>query len=259
MNILINYANEVFADKQQLNSKTGIEIGLFDKVISYSPRDIDKAFYLKNKHILKSSRGDGYWLWKPYFIKKSLDAVNTGDFVFYCDSGSHFIKPITPLIDISIVNKQDIIAFELAHIEKIWTKRDAFYYMDCDESKYYNSQQILGSFSLWRKSALSMDFVNEWLNYAQDDKIITDLDNQCGLPNYPKFQDHRHDQSIFSLLIKKYNLEVYRDPSQYGNNETQNYHNSKYKQLIQLTRKGKITFFKKVSNKILAKIRMLSR
>src|SRR6266568_1851483 len=100
MKLLINYANNIFQESQKLNTKTGKEIGLFDEVISYSPLDIDKNFLDKNKNVLKQKRGNGYWLWKPYFIKRGLETLKDGDFLFYCDSGSFFIKPITPLIDI---------------------------------------------------------------------------------------------------------------------------------------------------------------
>ena len=47
--------------------------------------------------------------------------------------------------------------------------------------------------------------------------ILTDIPNACGLSNLPEFKDHRHDQSILSLLAKKHNVEMFRDPSQWGN------------------------------------------
>ena len=37
-------------------------------------------------------------------------------------------------------------------------------------------------------------------------KSNSDIDNVMGKPNYKEFIDHRHDQSIFSVLTKKYNL-----------------------------------------------------
>ena len=39
-----------------------------------------------------------------------------------------------------------------------------------------------------------------------------------GLPNYPEFIDNRHDQTVLSLLSKKWGISAFRDPSQYGNN-----------------------------------------
>jgi hypothetical protein len=90
---------------------------------------------------------------------------------------------------------------------------------------------------MWRKSKFALEFVNEWLNFSRDKRIITDLENQVCFPNYDGFIEHRWDQSIFSLLIKKYDLQPYRDPSQYGNGLRDFYSNSKYDQLIVHTRK----------------------
>ena len=241
MIVLINYSNDLYKKSQKLNSTTGKKVGLFDEVISYSPKDIDKDFYEKNKKILNQKRGNGYWLWKPYFIKKSLETLNTGDFLFYCDAGAYFINPITPFIEASLTTGQDIICFSLfEHLERIWTKRDAFILMNCDSPKYTDSKQILASYSLWKKTSITMDFIDELLDYSQDERLITDLENQCGYDNYPEFIEHRHDQSIFSLLAKKHNLTAFRDPSQFGNNYKQFYPNSNYDQIIEHTRKKNI-------------------
>lgn len=249
MKLLINYANAVFRKSQKLNSRTGLTVGLFDKVISYSPRDIDPDFYERNKKILSQEKGNGYWLWKPYFIKKALDMLSFGDFLFYCDSGSYFIRPITPLIEISSERGQELIVFELGRIERAWTKRDAFILMDSDSPEYSDSKQRLACFSLWKKSKFTMDFICEFLYFAQDERIITDLENQCGHSNYPEFEEHRHDQSIFSLLTKKYGLDAYRDPSQWGNGRKESYPNSQYEQLIEHTRERNVSFFRKVIGK----------
>jgi hypothetical protein len=61
-----------------------------------------------------------------------------------------------------------------------------------------------------------MNFVSEWLTYAQDSRAITDDNNVLGSTNYPDFRDHRHDQAILSILAKKWNFTVYPDPSQWG-------------------------------------------
>jgi len=237
MILLINYANDLFHSSQEYNAKTGKNVGLFDNTISYSPKDIEVDFFEKNRNILSQKKGNGYWLWKPYFIKKSLELLNYGDFLFYCDSGSYFIRPITPIVDISLDTGQDIIPFENLHLEKVWTKRDAFVLMDCDSPEFSESRQRIAGYSLWKKSRFTMNFINELLNYSQDERIITDLENQCGNPNYSEFKAHRHDQSIFSLLTKKYNLKAYRNPSQWGNNKMYLYSTSKYKQLIVSTRR----------------------
>lgn len=176
--------------------------------------------------------------------------MNAGDFLFYCDSGSYFLRPIDPLIELSLKNSQDILIFDLTQTEKHSTKRDTFILMDCDTPKYTESPQRLGGFQLWKKTKKSLNFLDEYLYYCQDERIITDLDNQCGKPNYPGFRYHRHDQSILSLLSKKHNLTAYRDPSQFGNSLKALYPNSPYEQIIHLTRGETFPLAYKIRNKI---------
>jgi hypothetical protein len=235
--VLINYANDIFLRSQKLNSKTGLEVAGFDQVVSFSPRDIDLSFHSANQEVLIQKRGNGYWLWKPYFIKRMLDEVKTGDYIFYSDSGAYFLQSINPLIEASAESRQDLICFELhGHVESDWTKRDAFVLMGCDSPTYASTMQRQAGFSLWRKSKFTLDFIEEYLIFAQDPRILTDIDNQCGLDNYPGFRDHRHDQSILSLLSKKHGLIAYRDPSQWGDSVIAAYPNSSYGRLIEHTR-----------------------
>ena len=131
--------------------------------------------------------------------------MKDGDFLFYCDSGAHFISSITPLIDTSLATKQDIIVFNIdLHLslpakyneclEKRWTKRDALKMLNCDTPKFTDSKQIYASFCLWRKTKFSLDFANELLELSQNEMLITDTPSRA--ENYPEFIEHRHDQSI---------------------------------------------------------------
>lgn len=239
MKLLINYANHRFIESQRLNSKTGIYIAGFDKVVSYGPADIDLDFKRKNHIILSNKKGDGYWLWKPYIIVKTLSIIDYGDFLFYSDSGAYFIRSIKPLIDLCSDKGLDIIAFELPYIEKHYTKRDAFILMGCDSYEFTDTRQRSASFILVKKSDFVIKFFNEFLMYAQDPRIITDKINQIGKSNYPGFISHRHDQSIFSLLTKKYRLKGFRMPTQLGSYFFQEYPDSKYGELIFHSRRGK--------------------
>lgn len=218
MKYLINYADRAYYNSQKLNSQSAT-IGGFDKVISYNSSDIDKDFKAKNQYILGQQRGAGYWAWKPYLIYKTLQNINDGDFLFYCDAGSIFIRSMNPVIDILDSTKEKILLFELEEIHtiKIWTKRDCLVYMNLDEDKYLNQPQVLGGFIALRKNKFTTLFIEEWLKYSQDPRIITDDPNTCGLDNYPEFKDHRHDQSILSLLARRDNITVIQDPSQWGN------------------------------------------
>ena len=234
--ILINYADRNFTQSQQTNTKTGIQVGKFKEVWSYSPKDISKSFYQANKELLNQKRGNGYWLWKPYIILESLNKIDYNDYLFYCDSGAEFVDSIKSLLSITASKSQDIVSFELVHPEYKYTKRDVFNVLNCDSQSFSESRQRLASFILFKKSPKVIAFVNEWLQYSSVKSLITDSPNPSGLENFDGFVDHRHDQSIFSLLAKKYRLEAYRDPSQYGSTLIDEYSNSPYNQIIHSTR-----------------------
>jgi hypothetical protein len=233
--VLINFATLKFYEAQQRNAETALTVGGFDRVICYGSRDIDGQFRARNRSLLRARIGAGYWLWKPYFIKRALGLLSQGDFLFYCDSGSHFVDRIDPLIELATRTQQQVIPFDLTLLERCYTKRETFILMGCDAARFADTRQRLGSFILLQKSTFAGEFVDEFLELAQKPRLIVDMTSGIG-PDHPDFVAHRHDQSIFSLLTKRYGLTAYRDPSQYGNDLREEYPESTYGQLIDLTR-----------------------
>ena len=215
---LVNYSDKSHHNSQKENSNSALKFGGFDNVFSFNLQDLGDEFITENKSIMSQARGAGYWMWKPFVIKKALDMMGDNDILMYSDSGISFIKNIDELIDIMDMTEKKLLLFELEdiHPNKRWTKRDCFILMGLDKEEYLNQNQLLASYILMRKNDFVLNFVDEWLTYAKDYRIITDSPNECGLPNYPEFMDHRHDQSILSLLGRKYNIKNIPDVTQYG-------------------------------------------
>lgn len=216
---LINYADKRFYKAQQMNRETGLMVGGFDECISLDRADLDLSFVRANRKILEQPRGAGYWLWKPYIIAKTLTKINQGDLLFYSDAGAWFINKIDPLLPILDASAEKMLLFSLEdyRTNAIWTKRDCFVLLDLDREPYLSYPQLKAGYIIMKKNNFVIQFINEWLNYARDYRILTDAPNECRLPNYPFFEDHRHDQSILSLLGRKYNLSTIPDIAQFGN------------------------------------------
>lgn len=216
-NILINFAHNKYIQSRAYNSHTGITVGGFDKVFEYGMSHIDGEFYNKNKHIIEQERGAGYWLWKPYIILKTLENCEDGDRVFYCDAGCSFIGSFKDyFFDLLDGEEKGIILFNGAHPQSAYTKMDCFHYMGCDSDRYFKSKQLTATFQLVRKTEFSLSFYRSYLEYCEDDRILTDKPNECGMPNLPDFIDHRHDQSVLTNLKEKHGIKTYEDPSQWG-------------------------------------------
>ena len=203
--VAISYGNEAYTKQLEFNGKSALEIAKVDKFYGYTPKDIEPEFREKNKYILEKPRGNGYWLWKPYFIYKTLtEKLNYGDFLIYSDSAILYVDSAEKLVNFLNKKNLDMYTHRLPHLERRFTKRDAFILLGVDTPFYAETGQFNAAFQIYRKTTFTEYFLKEYLYYAQDKRIITDDPNEMGQENYPEFGDHRHDQSIFSLLIKKY-------------------------------------------------------
>lgn len=216
MKVLLNYADGKFLHSQLLNSQTGLASG-FNVVYNMGRSDIDADFMSKNSDILSQKRGVGYWLWKPYFITKILSTLTPDDILFYSDSGSVFIRRMDPVFDEVRLDGRGVVAFNLAgtHLEKYYTKRDVFTYMDAVAPEYTDTPQRMASFMCFRGTDFARSLAHEYLSLCCNPKLIMDGPNEDGWIE-PGFVDHRHDQSIWSLLTKKHSISIMPDPTQWG-------------------------------------------
>ena len=147
--------------------------------------------------------------------------MNDDDYLFYADSGSEFVNNVdTGLICMQHHLRKEVILFHLDYKDRHWTKADAFVITGCNTTKCQDSNQILASFLLLHRSFTTIQFVSEWLAYATDPRAVSDQPSVL-MKDPPFFIDHRHDQSLLSLVAKKWGFadESLPDPSQYGEDD----------------------------------------
>lgn len=209
-NIMLTELNKYFLtysdQKYEKNRQKLLEIGKNKFIcVPLSPKDIGTDFFIKNYKILTKERGIGYWLWKPYIILETLKKIKYGDHIFYLDSGDIFNPSITSYMDTKLLIN-DIVLVPGVHPQRKYTKRDCFHYMNCDTEEYWNFIQVEAGIILLKKTDFTLKFINEWLSFCEDERILTDIPNTSGKQNFYEFIDHRHDQSILSNLAKKYNI-----------------------------------------------------
>jgi hypothetical protein len=213
---LVSFATTEFLASQKKLIKTAKKFGI-DDAFSYTKKKIRKTeFYVKNRQILDCVRGAGYWLWKPYCILDAMSHINEGDLILYLDAGVEVMDDLSPLFDLCVRQKGILLFRAHGRLNRVWIKRDCFVLMNCDLEKYWNAEHITASYELYIKSDESIKFLQEWLHYGCNPNIITDSPNIRGLPNFPDFKEHRHDQAILSLLAAKHGIRRFRNPSQWG-------------------------------------------
>ena len=106
--VLLSFADSKYIQQQNILNLSSNSY--FDEIINVSPEDIEKEFLEENKNIFDNQRGYGYWLWKSYFIKRTLEYIDYNDILMYIDSGNEFINNPDPLF--LLLEHQDLILFK---------------------------------------------------------------------------------------------------------------------------------------------------
>jgi len=204
---LICYGSGRYVQAQKRLVRIAESMG-FASITAYDRAAVrDTPFYEKNRKILSQSRGDGYWLWKSYLILKALEGVKDGDAVFYCDVGDRIKPGIKGKIEAVLGANNGIYLCRGTGTNGRWTKRDCFVLMGCDSEQYWDKFQVEAGTMAWVKCERSFQILREWQQWCTNEQAVTDTPNVHG-ENLPGFMDHRHDQSIMSLLAIKHGLEI---------------------------------------------------
>ena len=180
-------------------------LDFFTKITGFSDIDLknDKLFWEQHGDFINNNaRGYGYWIWKSYLIKKELDNLNTDDILVYCDAGCEINANgkarLLEYIDLLHTDKNNygLISFKLEFLEGYYTKRKTLELLNGDK----DALQCLATIILIRKTPHSVKLVDNWYELCSNYSLLND---EVGIEN-PLFIDHRHDQSILSLLVHKY-------------------------------------------------------
>lgn len=205
-----------FADSKYKTSLERLkkEINEFNSITDsyfFTEKDLDAEFK-KNFHPFIYRRGYGYWQWKAYLTKKVLDTLEINDILIWSDVGNVFNfkgeEKFREYINLTIKSQSGILAFQEKNLEKQYTKSDCLDYFNV-----LNNTDITDTAQLWagcwmiRKTDDSMDFINRWYKAIMDNFDLIS-DKQSKLPNFEGFVEHRHDQSVFSILVKQYDVEL---------------------------------------------------
>lgn len=180
----------------------------FDDVKVYGPENISKEFYDKTSPHISHSRGCGYWLWKSFFLKNTFDKMKDNDICVYADAGCHVNihgkKRFQEYIDMINKNETGILSFDLGgFLEKMYTNEKAFEYFNIEKDNEYvrGSGILMATIMIMRKCDHTVKLIDEYYKIAlESPEIFSDIYNEY--KRTPEFRDHRHDQSIFSILRK---------------------------------------------------------
>ncbi len=224
MIVLCSFADSSLEKSLLRLKRQAKDMNVFDEVFLYNETFLEKSFRKKFKKQLKITvRGFGYWCWKPQIILQTLELVNDGDIVLYMDAGSYLNlngkKRLYEYFDIINQDSLGILAFRSKNFrEKELTKADVFNYFNViDDIEYTESTQIEAGHIILKKNEQTVQFIKEWLEVISKKFSLID-DTPSISRNFKEFISHRHDQSIFSILAKKYNVKTVPISETYSDN-----------------------------------------
>tara|TARA_B100000795_G_scaffold264340_1_gene244724 strand:+ start:522 stop:1397 length:876 start_codon:yes stop_codon:yes gene_type:complete len=211
---------------KRLNDQA-INSNYYSEIKIMTPNNFSNNEKLKMDHLLKNGkkRGYCYWFWKPLILSKIMKEIQNGDIIHYVDIGCHINKSKSnrfyEYLDFLIDTNKWLLAFQyhtdnnkfldsidFPHREEFkYTKGDLLSYFECiNEKKITHSPQFwAGSFFI-KKDTQSEKFIEKWINVFETRFDLID-DTPSITKNFPGFLEHRHDQSVFSLLCKKFFIE----------------------------------------------------
>jgi hypothetical protein len=208
-----NYADEHFAAQQRYNSMTALKAGHCDAVFSFGPQDIPASYREAHRDVFRHSRGAGLWLGKPYVIREALRRLAAGDYLFYCDAGAFFVDDIRLLIPAMEARGLSVMTFGLPCLTRQFTKRETFLAMGMTDTA---THQRMAGYILLRKDAFSVALIEEWLSLCEREELLSPQRFHPDIAEFSDFYEHREDQSIFSLVCERHGLEMFREPTDFG-------------------------------------------
>lgn len=196
----------------------------YDRVVIMNEHDLEPAFRARyQRQLRRGTRGFGYWVWKPEVLRQVAATCSDGDLLHYVDIGTHLHPPGRPRLEEYFQLAADagsgLLAFALtlpadhvaSHwhghppanlIERCWTKGDLLDHFGVrHQTDIVDTPQVIATHFFMRCGPSIQAFLARWGAVWADDFTLGD-DTPSRSVNLPGFIEHRHDQSVFSILCK---------------------------------------------------------
>ena len=190
------------------------------KVYSYNDLSLEKKYQIDNFKINNKKRLFGYGCWKAEIINDFMSSIPKDAVLQYSDIGCHLNskgeKKLLEYYDLTVEN--DILAFQYKkprfnfndlefqiYYEYENTKGDLFNHFNLNlNSEVSKTEQFWSGSVFFKNNEKSKVFLKKWMDICKIDNLIDDETSKIG--NHKNFKEHRHDQSVFSIICKLYKV-----------------------------------------------------
>ncbi|MCC8423668.1 hypothetical protein [Mucilaginibacter sp. UR6-11] len=210
---LVTYGDKQYTHQRELLKIMAEVSGFFDEVHVFTPQDLDPQFKHHFRDILNCPRGGGYWIWKPWLMHKMFNVLHNDDMLVYCDAGctinSHGKERFKQYLELVSDSDTGSLGFELPHKEIEYTKQEVIEYFNASD-EILKSDQLMATSVILKKCGHADFLIEKWYQtLLEKPSLFTDAKDLTIQNN--QFIDHRHDQSVFSVIRKIYGSEVIPD------------------------------------------------
>lgn len=192
--------------------KQAENFGVFKSILEFGEFDLeDNLFweqYAKPMMAFRtgmSNRYYGYYACKPYFILNALESIPENDVLLYVDSGCEIngngLEKLQQYYEECIITEG--VFFTLNLPEAQWTKMDTYRHIVGDNDEYLMTRQIISGIFFLKNTIMIRELIQKWIDICVEDGGKYLDDSPSTLPNNSIFRENRHDQSIWSLLLKQ--------------------------------------------------------
>lgn len=166
-------------------------------------------------------RGFGWFAWKPYIIRTALNQCDPGDIVLYVDADTYPIADLSPLYEQCARDGGQMAFMATAREGPLrngdWNKRDCMIAMGMDEPRWLDAGTAVARFMLFQAAAPGVDqFLEEWQELCLTPDCQT-FEASALAPEHPGFREHRAEQAIYTNLVHRRGLKLYREACAFGN------------------------------------------
>lgn len=203
----VTFADSAMASARERIRQEAFASRFFKKIIVGTENDLPpglRDFCEAHKGI---GSGYGCYIWKPYIVSTVAHMPELASYtVFWIDAGSwinrfgvsYYKRYLSVLSD----EKPFVVFEDTYHKQTYSAKRDVFHELDAYE--YVHTRPIMAGIFGFRVNDLSRRVLLEWQNTCLAKPKLLDQSPSVSGEEFPGHQANRHDQGIFSLLLKKY-------------------------------------------------------
>jgi hypothetical protein len=202
----ITYGDERYTKSVERIKQEAKQLNIFDEIICYSPSALGTD--ILNCEAMQHKRGGGYWAWKPNIIWLTLQKMDEGDIVVYCDAGCTLSESKEWQKWFQILKKYSLIGFLIHQKNEAYCRKNTIDYF-VNQGKYFGKLYMVSATTIIKKTPKTVELISEWndLMINRPDMVL-DIAETERKSEAQCFKENRHDQSIFSGLVCKYQREA---------------------------------------------------